>query len=183
MARRGTGRARRLDVLDAVEAADPRRYAELVALRGANPQAFRREMRRVAEQYAMSAPIRGYDVADDERVTPGRETDPALRVGAARPEVAEAEVAAAAANIVQGVKRRKAEVQRIAAVEAARDAQVAADTASRAEARDRVRDSAMAPPEEPEPTAAVATDAPEAEEAPIEKPKKKPAAKKKKAAE
>ncbi len=83
MSRFGTGRGRREDVLEMLERADPQRHAELLELRRYNPQAYRRAVKRLAEDYALSAPIRGDGVADDEVATPGRETDPALRIGPA----------------------------------------------------------------------------------------------------
>lgn len=96
MARRGTGRARRDEVLDAIEKADPPRHAALVELRRHNPQAFRRELAHVADAYGLKAPIRGAWVAPDEPRTPGRETDPDLRVG---PAPIEGEVARAVRQI------------------------------------------------------------------------------------
>lgn len=99
MSRFGTGRGRREDVLEAIERADPARHAELLELRHYNPQAYRRALRKLADDYALSAPIRGSGVAADELVTPGRETDPALRVGpapATPPDIAVPVVARAA---------------------------------------------------------------------------------------
>lgn len=85
MARRGTGRGRREEVLEMIERADPQRHAELLELRHQNPQGYRRAMQKLADDFALHAPIRGRGVAADEPGTPGRETDPALQVGAARP--------------------------------------------------------------------------------------------------
>ena len=103
MARRGTGRGRRDDVLARIESADPPRHAELLELRHHDPQGYRRALRQLADDYALSAPIRGRGVASDERVTPGRETDPALQVGTTRPTPPDA-----AAPVARPAPSRKA---------------------------------------------------------------------------
>ena len=95
MARRGTGRGRREDVLAMLENADPQRHTALLELRHHDPQGYRRAIASLADDYALSAPIRGRGVSNDEQVTPGRETDPALQVGAARPTSPDAATPAA----------------------------------------------------------------------------------------
>ena len=73
---RGTGRKRRLAMLESLEKSDPKRHQELLDLRHNNPQAYRKAMRALGKVKGVALPIGGRGAVP--RPHPGRETDPAL---------------------------------------------------------------------------------------------------------
>lgn len=162
MARRG--RLRRLGYLDQLESVDPVRHAELVELRRTSPNDYRRQITRIAKKM-------NWKEAEEDTPYPGRETDPALRIG---PTATGDEASRAIAQIVTNAEADKQRAQAEAERVAARDAEIAADLAQQATARERVKSSVGG--------AKVAEPEPEAEaEVPVEAPaKKKPSPKKKK---
>jgi hypothetical protein len=56
MGRRGRNRDQRNKVLALIEEDDPELYAELVELRGRNPQAYRKRIRKLGERYIIDKP-------------------------------------------------------------------------------------------------------------------------------
>jgi len=56
MGRRGKNRDKRNLVLGLIEEADPELYAELVELRGSNPAAYRKRIRKLGEVYVIPNP-------------------------------------------------------------------------------------------------------------------------------
>ena len=56
MGRRGRNRDQRNKVLALIEEDDPELYAELVELRGRNPQAYRKRVRNLGERYVIEKP-------------------------------------------------------------------------------------------------------------------------------
>ncbi|MCB9679541.1 MAG: hypothetical protein H6737_30830 [Alphaproteobacteria bacterium] len=56
MGRRGRNRDKRDLVLAQIEEADPALYQELVELRGSNPNAYRRRIRKLGETYVIRSP-------------------------------------------------------------------------------------------------------------------------------
>ncbi len=76
---RGTGRKKRQGLLDEVAERDPELAQALAELRRASPAKYRKRIRSLAKKDGRNAPTSGSKL--DFAPTPGRATDPKLRVG------------------------------------------------------------------------------------------------------
>jgi hypothetical protein len=72
----GTGRRRRLTVLEDLEKSDPKRYAELLELRRHHPQKYRKALRTIGKKLGLNIRIGGRGAIPGPH--PGRATDPDL---------------------------------------------------------------------------------------------------------
>ena len=77
---RGSGRKRRLALLEQVATDDPERAERLVELRRAKPQAYRKALRAIGRKRGLTIYIGGRAVIPPPH--PGRETDSAFDVNA-----------------------------------------------------------------------------------------------------
>lgn len=76
---RGTGLKKRLSVVEELAERDPEAAAKLLELRHASPAKYRKRIRSLAKKDGRNAPTSGTKL--DVAPTPGRATDPKLRVG------------------------------------------------------------------------------------------------------